>query len=653
MSNLLEKTSILLTPTAYEDGGVLSIKPSDGTGDFSFSRGSVGTRINEQGFVENVQILSGELVQNGDFEQIGSELVTNGSFDTDSDWSKGANTTIENGFLNFADASSNTDQSLSTTNAKIYKVVYSISNYSTGSVRFRFTGTANVNGINRNANGTYTEYIKATSDNSIFRFAANSFTGSIDNVSVKEVGQNWTFGTSWSMGDGVAISDGTSSYLTDSVSSGFISGKKYRVSLEILEYNSGRVSLPFDGAGANINYQDSVGVKTTDIIAQNNSPIYIYSNVFDGTIDNVSVIEVTDDTDLPRINYTDGEGSLLLEPQSTNLVTYSEDFSDSSWNTARIETPYIANVVSPDGTLNAYTLEISSGETNGGGVYKTGISIAGDNSYSVFAKKKTADYLVISDTSTTGYAVYFNLENGTVGTEYNATGQIEYFGNGWYRCTMKYNLISSGFKFLYVSNIDGQTTNGVQGGDSIYLWGAQLEELSYATSYIPTNGSTVTRLADVCNNSGNSDLINSTEGVLYAEIMKVQTEPDHYRLISLNNDASNSDANSVTLGFNNNTDDFYVRVKANNINILQNYQISSNANQFYKIAVKYKSGDCALWIDGVEQDTSTTTFAFTQTLDNLSFDYNGNGILPFYGNVKCVAVFKEALSDTELTCLTS
>ena len=62
---------------------------------------------------------------------------------------------------------------------------------------------------------------------------------------------------------------------------------------------------------------------------------------------------------------------------------------------------------------------------------------------------------------------------------------------------------------------------------------------------------------------------------------------------------------------------------------------------------------CALWINGVEQDTSTTTFTFAQTLDNLSFDYNGNGILPFYGNVKCVAVFKEALSDEELAKITS
>ena len=50
------------------------------------------------------------------------------------------------------------------------------------------------------------------------------------------------------------------------------------------------------------------------------------------------------------------------------------------------------------------------------------------------------------------------------------------------------------------------------------LYGAQLEQQSYATSYIPTNGATSTRLQDIATNSGNSTLINSTEGVLYAEI---------------------------------------------------------------------------------------------------------------------------------------
>ena len=90
------KPSIILTPTAYEDGVLNSVKPSDGNADFDFTRGSSATRVNELGLVQDVQLLSGELVQNGDFEQIGSELVTNGGFDSDTDWTK-LNATISDG----------------------------------------------------------------------------------------------------------------------------------------------------------------------------------------------------------------------------------------------------------------------------------------------------------------------------------------------------------------------------------------------------------------------------------------------------------------------------------------------------------------------------------------------------------------------------
>ena len=67
-------------------------------------------------------------------------------------------------------------------------------------------------------------------------------------------------------------------------------------------------------------------------------------------------------------------------------------------------------------------------------------------------------------------AVYFNLSNGTIGTEdQNAVGEMKYFGNGWYRCTMKYSLTSNANKFIYLTNKNGETTNSVVGGDFIYI----------------------------------------------------------------------------------------------------------------------------------------------------------------------------------------
>ena len=79
-NNLLDKASIILTPTAYNNGKALCVKASDGSGDFDFSRNSAATRVNAQGLVENVQILSSNLVQNPSFSEEGVQEVSNGSF---------------------------------------------------------------------------------------------------------------------------------------------------------------------------------------------------------------------------------------------------------------------------------------------------------------------------------------------------------------------------------------------------------------------------------------------------------------------------------------------------------------------------------------------------------------------------------------------
>ena len=85
----ISNVNIIIKATA---SGVLSISSfsvvEDLSGDFTFTRGSGATRVNAQGLVENVQILSDELVSNGNFSQEGSELITNGDFATDSDWTK-------------------------------------------------------------------------------------------------------------------------------------------------------------------------------------------------------------------------------------------------------------------------------------------------------------------------------------------------------------------------------------------------------------------------------------------------------------------------------------------------------------------------------------------------------------------------------------
>ena len=77
--------------------------------------------------------------------------------------------------------------------------------------------------------------------------------------------------------------------------------------------------------------------------------------------------------------------------------------------------------------------------------------------------------------------------------------------------------VSSGTVNLY-PQIEAYTSTN----PSIYIWGAQFEKLSYPTSYIPTNGSTVTRDAETCTGAGEAADFNSEEGVLYAEIAALE-----------------------------------------------------------------------------------------------------------------------------------
>ena len=113
------------------------------------------------------------------------ELVTNGDFATDSDWTKGTGWTISGGKA----VSSATGSSLyqadgaNYTSGKLYKVTFEVLDYVSGSVRPEVT---NVAGSYVSSNGVFVQYITATSSSIGAELKGSTFTGSVDNVSVKE-----------------------------------------------------------------------------------------------------------------------------------------------------------------------------------------------------------------------------------------------------------------------------------------------------------------------------------------------------------------------------------------------------------------------------------------------------------------------------------
>ena len=110
--------SLLQIPSAVSDSKLHSVLPNNGKGDFQFDRSTGATRINKDGLIEEVGYFSSELVQNGNFSELGSELVTNGDFATDSDWSKGTGWVIMNGYAESDGTNAPLDQVSSTNSRK-------------------------------------------------------------------------------------------------------------------------------------------------------------------------------------------------------------------------------------------------------------------------------------------------------------------------------------------------------------------------------------------------------------------------------------------------------------------------------------------------------------------------------------------------------
>ena len=363
MSNLLDKASIILTPTAYNNGEALCVKPSDGSGDFDFSRNSAATRVNAQGLVENVQILSSNLVQNGDFSeegvqeisngsfsQEGVEEITNGDFSSDTNWAKASGTTISDGKLNITANSTNdrTFQNAGMVQGKIYKLVLDVSNYQSGSLFILFGGSGTPNIPNITSNGTYTFYQECIGTNGYFYFGGNLFNGSIDNVSVREVGQDWTLGTGWSIGEDKAVCDGTNN--ADITQVGSIVGKTYKATLSVSENNVGRVNVYIGGTFAGQTTNGATGDFTFYATATDTNLIRIRSNnSFNGSITNISVKEVGQNWDFTSTT-TVGDG-------------FANIFSDGSYQYIRQQ-----NVLQI-GRLYKLTYEIT--RNNGGSIKST------------------------------------------------------------------------------------------------------------------------------------------------------------------------------------------------------------------------------------------------------------------------------------------
>jgi hypothetical protein len=333
-------------------------------------------------------------------------------------------------------------------------------------------------------------------------------------------------------------------------------------------------------------------------------------------------------SNVPRLDYSNGTcPSILVEPQRTNVVTYSEQFDNSFW-VKGLATVTANDTTSPSGILNADKVSFNNGTIN------STVTVSANTTYTIsfFAKKGTANTFRIAEAYWVGTYVEFDLNTGTVT---DGTGKIEDYGNGWYRCSMQ-------FTYGVGQTIASWVIRNYEAG-YIYVWGAQLEAGSYATSYIPTTSASVTRNADVISKTGISSLIGQTEGTLFVDFNYTQNSGSS--IVSIFNTAV---SNSIFFETFNNI--LYLTIITSGALVCQ-IPFTTLTNQNYKIAVGYKLNNIVFYVNGsqVGVDTSATIPATNE----INLGFLGASFTQQKTNINSVALWKTRLTNTQLAQLTT
>jgi len=249
----------------------------------------------------------------------------------------------------------------------------------------------------------------------------------------------------------------------------------------------------------------------------------------------------------PRFDYdpvTLAAKGLLVEESRANLLLQSNDFA-TTWTPISV-TITQNSTLSPDGTVNADTIAASATGVGSRVQQDVVVSTTSQYVYSCYVRPGTVNTVSLSlynNTTATALAtINFNVSTGVVVTTTVGSGTITPAGNGWYRCSITHSgtvtATNSVRSYVYPNNTNANT------GDSVIVFGAQLEAGAFATSYIPTVASQVTRAADVASVNTLSPWFNSVAGTLYVESIANATSPSNQYLATINDGTTN---NRVTL----------------------------------------------------------------------------------------------------------
>ena len=542
--------SLVVVPSGYKSGKVYAQKPLTTDGQLTFTRASSATRVGPNGLIEKVRT---NLVPDGLLFNTSTGVLYT-TVTSDSPISGVSSTRITK---NEAAGTLRYGQQVCSTPSIASNTIHTISRF------FKYDGFNTTTSLEFNNGGQWGVSWRQDIDiasTGVTLQAPSSCTSKITNV-----GSGW-YRVDVTIATGTVTVGGPATYLLK-VASALSTGQGFLTAAPQLE----------------------TGDIATDYIPTTTAAVSV------GPV-----------SGLPRLDYLNSTcGKLILEPQRTNAAQYSEQLNNAAWTKNGVSVT-ANSAVSPDGYTNADKI-VETATTGPHGLTPT-YPIANSTTYtfSIFAKKAENDYFIMNIyTGVSSTFTSFNVANGTIGTTgAGATAKIENYANGWYRCSLTVATAATGTPniFMWTARANDAIEYTGNGTNGTFLYGCQLEAGAYATSYIPTLGASVTRVADAASKTGISSLIGQTEGTALLDFQFNGTQ--ECILMDIAATGLSPQNRIILYNIGNNTINLVIfTANAQQASILSS---AYAVGQRIKVGVGYKVNDFVLYINGVQIGTDNS-----------------------------------------------
>jgi hypothetical protein len=365
----------------------------------------------------------------------------------------------------------------------------------------------------------------------------------------------------------------------------------------------------------------------------------------------------------PRFDYdpvTLAPRGLLIEEARTNLLTYSADWTNATWSKTNV-TVTAAATTSPDGTTSAQRLAATAGASTTN--VQAATVAATSATYSIYVKQgtgaTTANSFALRNNTTATVLVLGTINYSTGAWTYTtgSTGvTVTNAGNGWWRIQITATSgITSGDSIQCYAGFVGGTQTA---GDFLYAWGAQLEAGAFATSYIPTVASTVSRSVDIAGMTGTnfSSWYNQAEGTFVVNLTPtgLPVGTSNIRYLEANDGTSNNRKPLLYGATPAGTSAAQYRVAGADQAVLISSAGAFAVGTNLRVATAYAVNDFAASYNGATALTDASgSVSNTATQLTIGYATSGAGSEIYNGHIRAIAYYNTRLPNTQLQTLTA